>query len=145
MEEREDGGRGEGGGRGGGKRGRRGEGHLLIWLQSAHGLLALDAGELSAGLKRDGSLGEEGKEEGRREGRREGGRRRGEKGRKGKCTESNKLESQKWQCCQNTTHISLQLEHMSTCLGIFNYRTHLGPHMTGLPVLNLASTLPSDT
>ena len=82
MGEREDGGRGEGGGWGGGGGGRRrrgreeeeGEGgggggrereevgergHLLIWLQSAHGLLALDAGELSAGLKRDGSLREE--------------------------------------------------------------------------------------
>ena len=51
---------GEGGGGGGREREEVGErGHLLIWLQSAHGLLALDAGELSAGLKRDGSLREE--------------------------------------------------------------------------------------
>ena len=64
---------GEGGGGGGREREEVGERvHLPIWLQSAHGLLALDAGELSAGLKRDGSLGEEGKEEGgRKEERRE--------------------------------------------------------------------------
>ena len=86
---------------------------------------------------------------GRKGGRREeGGREEGGEARKGERESVQNqiiLESQKWQCCQNTTHISLQLEHTSTCLGIFNYRTHLGPHMTGLPVLNLARTLPSDT
>ena len=44
-----------------------------------------------------------------------------------------------------TQNMSLLLEHRSTCLGIFNYSTHLGLHMTELPVLNLASSLPSDT